>query len=73
MAGQRRASVLHSCLSDGEDEREGEGERERPVLGFGRRSENAGNRQYDEVEEAMMRTARMARERRGGGRAKNTY
>lgn len=68
MASQRRASVLHSCLSDGEEERE------RPVLMFGRTSENAGNRRYDEdVEEAMMRTARVARESRGGGRARNTY
>lgn len=60
--------MLHSCLSDGEEERE------RPVLMFGRTSENAGNRRYDEdVEEAMMRTARVARESRGGGRARNTY
>ncbi|KAH5047204.1 hypothetical protein HBI18_174000 [Parastagonospora nodorum] len=66
MAAQRRKSVLHSCLSDGEDE----GERDRPVLRLGRRSENAGDRRYEgEVEEAMMRTARVARESRSGGRA----
>lgn len=67
MARQRRASVLHSCLSDDEED---DGTGRRQTFTFGKRGaggvwEDFGRYEREEAEEMMMRdTARAARNSR---------